>query len=56
MMQVSFHTMIDVFMFIVQVVLAGIGWRIKADLENMKAHMYEHFLTKTDFTNLWRDR
>lgn len=50
------HTMIDLFMFALQILLAAIGWKIKADVSNMKAHMYEHFLTKKDFSDLWRDQ
>ncbi len=55
-MQISFHTMIDVSMFLIQITLAGIGWKIKADVEKMRSHMYEHFLTKQDFASLWSNR
>lgn len=55
-MQVSFHSLIDGVMFVLQIALAAIGWRIKAELSEMRSHMYEHFLTKKDFHSLWSKR
>lgn len=55
-MNISFHTLIDGVMFAAQILLAVIGWRIKADISEMRAHMYEHFLTKKDFHSLWSKR
>jgi hypothetical protein len=53
MMQVTFHTMADGFIFVLQLALAFIGWKIKAEISELRSHMYENFLTKKDFHQLW---
>lgn len=55
-MNISIHDFIDLLMFVVQLVLMGIGWKIRAEISEMRTHMYEHFLTKKDFHSLWSNR
>lgn len=48
------RTVFDVVTLFVNLIILGMGWKMNAAISELKAHIYEHFMTKKDFSTMNR--
>ncbi len=51
-MNVNAHMTIDAIMLFINLLVLAMGLKVNAAIAELKAHMYEHFMTKKDYRTI----